>query len=87
MDHVITVRDLRVRDRAKTLVGPVSFEVAHGSTTGLCGPSGAGKSTVLRALVDLLPAGLTRDGRVEVAGRPVLSRKGDADLQIGRAHV
>ncbi|MFJ4827098.1 phosphate ABC transporter ATP-binding protein [Streptomyces bacillaris] len=81
MDHVITVRDLRVRDRAKTLVGPVSFEVAHGSTTGLCGPSGAGKSTVLRALVDLLPAGLTREGRVEVAGRPVLSRKGDADLR------
>ncbi|RBL82564.1 ABC transporter, partial [Streptomyces cavourensis] len=34
------MRDLRVRDRAKTLVGPVSFEVAHGSTTGLCGPSG-----------------------------------------------
>ncbi|MER7855980.1 ATP-binding cassette domain-containing protein [Streptomyces bacillaris] len=81
MDHVITVRDLRVRDRAKTLVGPVSFEVAHGSTTGLCGPSGAGKSTVLRALVDLLPAGLTREGRVEVAGRPVLSRKGDAGLR------
>ncbi|AXG82939.1 ATP-binding cassette domain-containing protein [Streptomyces paludis] len=75
------MRDLRVRDRAKTLVGPVSFEVAHGSTTGLCGPSGAGKSTVLRALVDLLPAGLARDGQVEVAGRPVMPRKGDADLR------
>ncbi|CAM5287469.1 Phosphate import ATP-binding protein PstB [Streptomyces microflavus] len=81
MDHVITVRELRVRDRNKTLVGPVSFEVEHGSTTGLCGPSGAGKSTVLRALVDLLPAGLTREGRIEVAGRPVVSRKGDADLR------
>ncbi|MEU4175508.1 ATP-binding cassette domain-containing protein [Streptomyces sp. NPDC026589] len=81
MDHVITVRELRVRDRNKTLVGPVSFEVEHGSTTGLCGPSGAGKSTVLRALVDLLPAGLAREGRIEVAGRPVVSRKGDADLR------
>ncbi|MFD4691593.1 ATP-binding cassette domain-containing protein [Streptomyces sp. NPDC058463] len=81
MDHVIAVRDLRVRDRDKTLVGPVSFGLEVGSTTGLCGPSGAGKSTVLRALVDLLPAGLERDGELEVLGRPIAPRKGDADLR------
>ncbi|MEV7280867.1 ATP-binding cassette domain-containing protein [Streptomyces sp. NPDC093111] len=81
MDHVIAVRELRVRDRDKALVGPVSFGLVQGSTTGLCGPSGAGKSTVLRALVDLLPAGLVRDGRVEVLGRAIAHRKGDADLR------
>ncbi|MEU6977638.1 MULTISPECIES: ATP-binding cassette domain-containing protein [unclassified Streptomyces] len=81
MDDVIAVRELRVRDREKTLVGPVSFGLEPGSTTGLCGPSGAGKSTVLRALVDLLPAGLTRDGHLEVLGRPIGHRKGDADLR------
>ncbi|WP_407835801.1 ATP-binding cassette domain-containing protein [Streptomyces sp. DSM 116496] len=81
MDHVITVRELRVRDREKPLVGPVSFGLEHGSTTGLCGPSGAGKSTVLRVLVDLLPAGLTRDGELEVLGRPIAAGKGDADLR------
>lgn len=81
MDHVIAVRDLLVRDRDKTLVGPVSFGLEKGSTTGLCGPSGAGKSTVLRVLVDLLPAGLSREGRVDVLGVPVRHRKGDADLR------
>ena len=81
MDIVITARDLRVQSGDKTLVGPVSFELAHGSTTGLCGPSGAGKSTVLRALVDLLPAGLTRGGELRVLDRPVRHRRGDADLR------
>lgn len=81
MDNVIAVRDLRVLDGKKTLVGPVTFELTRGSTTGLCGPSGAGKSTVLRALVDLLPHGLTRDGHVEVLGRPIRYGKGDSGLR------
>ncbi|WGP13930.1 ATP-binding cassette domain-containing protein [Streptomyces sp. SH5] len=78
---VIAVRDLQILDGTKRLVGPVTFELAAGSTTGLCGPSGAGKSTVLRALVDLLPHGLRRQGEVEVLGRPVRHGKGDADLR------
>ncbi|MFD6968576.1 ATP-binding cassette domain-containing protein [Streptomyces sp. NPDC059979] len=81
MDHVISIRDLRVLDGKKTLVGPVTFDLTQGSTTGLCGPSGAGKSTVLRALVDLLPHGLTRDGNLEVLGRPFRHGKGDAGLR------
>ncbi|GAA3034359.1 ATP-binding cassette domain-containing protein [Kitasatospora albolonga] len=81
MEHVIAVRDLRVLDGKKTLVGPVDFELPTGSTTGLCGPSGAGKSTVLRALVDLLPHGLTRQGHIEVQGRAVQPRKGDSGLR------
>ncbi|QNP66662.1 ATP-binding cassette domain-containing protein [Streptomyces genisteinicus] len=78
---VIAARDLQILDGTKRLVGPVTFELAAGSTTGLCGPSGAGKSTVLRALVDLLPHGLRRQGEVEVLGRPVRYGKGDADLR------
>lgn len=74
------MRQLRVLSRDKTLVGPVSFSLEHGSTTGLCGPSGAGKSTVLRALVDLLPNGLARGGHLQVLGRPIEPGGGDADL-------
>ncbi|MFC7937196.1 phosphate ABC transporter ATP-binding protein [Streptomyces sp. NPDC057387] len=81
MDNVITVRELRVRSRDKILVGPVSFSLKHGSTTGLCGPSGVGKSTVLRALVELLPNGLTRDGELQVLDRTIAPGKGDADLR------
>ncbi|WP_051804264.1 ATP-binding cassette domain-containing protein [Streptomyces griseus] len=78
---VIAVRDLQIFDGAERLVGPVTFELAAGSTTGLCGPSGAGKSTVLRALVDLLPHGLRRQGEIDVLGRPVRYGKGDAALR------
>ncbi|MFF3896904.1 ATP-binding cassette domain-containing protein [Streptomyces sp. NPDC001812] len=81
MDNIITVRQLRVRSQNKALVGPVSFSLGQGSTTGLCGPSGAGKSTVLRALVDLLPSGLTRDGDLQVLERTIAPGKGDADLR------
>ncbi|MDT9683720.1 ATP-binding cassette domain-containing protein [Streptomyces sp. TRM76323] len=81
MDNVIAVRDLRILAGDRTLVGPVTFEIEHGSTTGLCGPSGAGKSTVLRALVDLLPHGLRRDGHLEILGREVRYGKGDFALR------
>jgi phosphate transport system ATP-binding protein len=81
MDNIISVRELRVRSREKTLVGPVSFSLEHGSTTGLCGPSGVGKSTVLRALVELLPNGLSRDGELRLLDRTIAPGKGDADLR------
>ncbi|AJE83610.1 ABC transporter ATP-binding protein [Streptomyces albus] len=78
---MISVRRLSVRSREKTLVGPVSFNLEQGSTTGLCGPSGAGKSTILRALVELLPSGLTRDGELRVLGRTIPPGRGDAELR------
>ena len=65
--------NLVVRNGDRTLVGPVSFELARGGTLGLRGPSGSGKSTTLRALVGLLPPGLKASGTVEVLGRDVCS--------------
>lgn len=58
-----------VRTTERVLVGPVSFVALHGTTVGLRGPSGAGKSTLLRALVGLLPPGLTVEGELQVLGR------------------
>lgn len=58
----VSVQQLVVVAGGRTLVGPVSFTVRTGTTTGLAGRSGAGKSTVLRALVGLLPAGLSVSG-------------------------
>ena len=67
----VRLRDLVVRAGRRTLVGPVSFELAPSGTLGLQGPSGSGKSTTLRALVGLLPPPLVASGTVEVLGRDV----------------
>ncbi len=61
--------DVVVRSRDRVLVGPVSFTAPYGTTVGLIGPSGSGKSTLLRALVGLLPEGLTVEGELRVLGR------------------
>ena len=81
---VVHVEDLRVRAAARTLVGPLSFDVPSGGSLGLRGPSGAGKSTVLRALVGLLPPELTVDGRASVLGVDV---RNGADLAALRARA
>jgi len=52
----------------RTVLGPISLEVAAGGTTALVGPSGSGKSTLLRVLLGLLRPG---KGTVRVAGEPL----------------
>jgi phosphate transport system ATP-binding protein len=60
----------------------MSFELPRATTFGLAGPSGSGKSTTLRALVGLLPPGLTMLGAVEVLGCDIsLSRVDMAALR------
>ncbi|HEX2047216.1 MAG TPA: ATP-binding cassette domain-containing protein [Acidimicrobiales bacterium] len=73
MTPAVRLCDLVVRDGRRTLVGPVSFELARAGTLGLRGPSGSGKSTTLRALVGLLPPPLAASGTVEVLGRDVFA--------------
>ncbi len=72
---------LVVRTAQRVLVGPLTFRVCPGTTVGLRGPSGSGKSTVLRALVGLLPAGLTVEGGLCVLGRRPAAAERLSDLR------
>lgn len=83
----VRVKDLVVRHGDLPLVGPVSFEMGEGEQLGLQGPSGAGKSTLLRALVGLLPAGLSASGAIEVLGEDVGASDGRVDLPALRARA
>lgn len=52
---LITVKDLAVRRRGKSVLQDVALTVAGGELVGLVGANGAGKTTLMRAMQGLLP--------------------------------
>lgn len=64
----IDVRGVRFRYGRGFALGPVSLGVDGPGVTALMGPNGAGKSTLIRLLCGVTSP---REGRVEVAGRPM----------------
>ncbi len=82
---ILSVRDLAVSyrrgGRALAVVNGVSFDVRPGEIFGLVGESGSGKSTVIRSLIQLLPANATiGGGDVTFAGRSLLDL-GEREMQ------
>jgi oligopeptide/dipeptide ABC transporter ATP-binding protein len=78
-DHLLSLRDLRVRFRTPDgpiyAVNGVSLDVDSGETLGLVGESGCGKSVTSLAVMRLLPGGrgCTVEGRVVFDGTDVLA--------------
>ena len=75
--YILSVRDLAVSyrrgGRALTVVDGVSFNVRPGEIFGIVGESGSGKSTVVRSLIQLLPANaIIGGGEITFAGRSLL---------------
>jgi len=83
-DLPLEIRDLRVRRRSDgvALVDGLDLSLAVGETVGLVGESGSGKSLTALSIIDLLPAGLEREGSVTVAGRAAVAAQW-ADLRGG----
>lgn len=65
---VISVRDLVVGFRDRTVLDHVSLDVRKGEILGLVGGSGSGKSVLLRTIIGLLPK---RSGTIEVFGQSI----------------
>jgi len=87
----LALRDLelvyRVRGRNREVVRGISLTVDEGSSYGLVGESGCGKSTVALSIVRYLPRnGHVVNGTLEVAGRNVLTLRGEA-LRLYRRDV
>jgi iron complex transport system ATP-binding protein len=52
---VLSVADLGVTLRGRTILTNVSLTIGAGEVVGLIGPNGAGKTTLMRAMLGLLP--------------------------------
>jgi oligopeptide/dipeptide ABC transporter ATP-binding protein len=74
---LLEIRDLHIDlvavRPARPLVEGVSLTVRQGRAVGLVGESGSGKSMTIKAAMRLLPEGAVARGRIEFAGRPVLT--------------
>jgi len=81
MTSLLQVQDLRVSVRGREVVRGLSFDVAAGETLAVVGESGAGKSVTARAVLGLLPAGLSVSGSIRfdehelVGATPALRRE------------
>jgi oligopeptide/dipeptide ABC transporter ATP-binding protein len=69
---LLEVRDLTIRTDAVTLVDAVSFDLPASGSMALVGESGSGKTLTLKALMKLLPRGVTASGSVRLDGTELL---------------
>jgi ATPase subunit of ABC transporter with duplicated ATPase domains len=75
---MLTVHDLELAVGARTLVRPISFQVAPGDRIGLVGRNGAGKTSLLQVLArEALPASGQVRASAPVAYLPQDPRTGD----------
>jgi peptide/nickel transport system ATP-binding protein len=86
-DPLLTVRDLDIASMfggsRRPIVSGVSLDVARAETIGIVGESGSGKSMTAKALMGLLPPGVSARGRVEFAGLDMLQRS-ERELRVLR---
>lgn len=75
----------RFGSRRNTIVAGLDLHIEPGETIGIVGESGSGKSMTARALIGLLPEGVTARGEIFYQGRDLLALGPRAAAQV-RGH-
>ena len=87
MDSILSIRDLSIRIKDRTLFQNVSFDVDAAEVVLLSGPNGCGKSSLLKSILRLESDGKQISGQiVERSFGDVFSLSG-SDLQTYRSKV
>ncbi len=81
MTKALTVSDLRVTGPGGPIVPRMDFSVDAGETVAVVGESGCGKSMTAKAVIGLLPKGVTATGHVRLGDVDVDLARGPAALQ------
>ncbi len=76
-DPLLVARDVRIRRPTeggfRTILSGVDLELAQGETVGIVGESGSGKSMFAKAVMRLLPAGVTATGKISFQGADLMT--------------
>lgn len=87
MDSILTVKDLLIQIKNRTLMRNVSFEVNKGEAVLLSGANGIGKSTLLKSILLLETEGKQISGEIVIAGFGDTLSMNSAEIQKCRASV
>ncbi len=79
---LLSIHDLNIRFGATHAVRGLSLEIAPGESLGLVGESGSGKSVTALAILRLLDAAATVEGRIEFDGRDLVTLKPEEMRQL-----
>ena len=72
---ILSIQELSIFSRERTIVDQVSLAVHEGEFMALVGQSGSGKSLLSQAIGQLLPINLRASGRILFEGSNLLERK------------
>ncbi len=84
MNKTVELKKLHIKAGDKTLVNKTSLTIEEGEIFGLVGESGSGKTLTAKAIINLLPEGLSyRADEIITAGKNMLT----ASREEKRAHI
>lgn len=84
MKETVVLNNLHIKAGENTLVNKTSLIIEEGEIFGLVGESGSGKTLTAKAIIDLLPKGLTYTAdEIITAGKNMLA----ASLDEKREHI
>lgn len=87
MEKILSVKDLSITVKNRTLVKNISFDIGEGDVVLLSGQNGVGKSSILKSIMQLETDGKSICGTIAERSLGDVLSLGSEELQRYRARV